>query len=114
MIIKNPHNVPYEDTSTYQGIKKQIVLGPKDGAEEIIMRYFTVEPGGATPYHHHGFQHLVKVEEGNGIVIDKDGAEHKLSSGDLVYVRDDEIHGFKNESDEPFVFICVVPERGEQ
>ncbi len=114
MIIKTPHNVPYEDTSAYKGIKKQIVLGPKDGSEEIIMRYFTVEPGGATPYHNHGFQHLVKVERGKGIAIDKDGVEHEISEGQLVYVKDDEIHGFKNVSNEDFCFMCIVPTRGEK
>ena len=114
MIIKNPKDIPFEDTSAYKGVKKQIFLGRNDGSEEIIMRYFTVEPGGATPYHSHGFQHLVKVESGNGIAIDKDRAEHKISAGDLVYVKDDEIHGFKNVSEKPFSFICIVPERGEK
>jgi len=113
MIIKNPQEVPYEDTSAYQGVKKQIYLGPKDGSDEIIMRYFTVEPGGATPYHKHDFQHLVKVESGKGIVIDKDGIAHKISTGDLIYVKDDEIHGFKNVSNEPFSILCIVPARGE-
>jgi len=114
MKIKNPGEVPFEDTSAYNGIKKQIFLGPKDGSEEIIMRYFTVEPGGATPYHNHAFQHLVKDERGTGIVIDKDGVEHEISEGDLIYVKDDEVHGFKNVSNKPFCFICVVPQRGEQ
>lgn len=113
MIIKKPKDVPYEDTSAYKGVKKQIFIGPRDGSEEIIMRHFTVEPGGATPYHHHGFQHLVKVETGNGLVIDKEGVEHPISEGDLVYVKDDEVHGFKNVSQKPFSFICIVPERGE-
>ncbi|MCD4680103.1 MAG: cupin domain-containing protein [Bacteroidales bacterium] len=114
MIIKNPQDIPYEDTSAYKGVKKQIYLGHKDGSNEIIMRYFTVEPGGATPYHKHGFQHLVKVESGNGIVIDKDGVEHKISAGELIYVQDYEVHGFKNVGDEPFSILCIVPARGEK
>lgn len=114
MIIKNIIEVPFEDTSAYKGVKKQILLGKRDGSDEIIMRLFTVEPGSATPYHDHGFPHLVKVESGNGFVIDKEGVEHEISAGNIVYVQDDEVHGFKNVSDKPFSFICIVPERGEK
>ena len=59
MIIKDKSQVPFEDTSNYNGISKQIVLGPKDGSSEIILRYFCIEPGGNTPYHNHPFPHLV-------------------------------------------------------
>ena len=113
MIIKSPKDVPFEDTSKLNGIKKQIYLGPNDGSSEIIMRYFSVAPGGNTPYHQHPYPHVVKVEKGNGVVIDKDGKEFPLVEGQLVYVPDNEIHGFKNTSNELFDFICIVPERGE-
>ena len=114
MIIKNPKDVPLEDTSKFNGIKKQIYLGPKDGSSEIIMRYFSVQPGGNTPYHNHPFPHVIKVEKGKGIAIDKDGKETEIYEGQLIYVNDNEIHGFKNTSDKPFDFICIVPERGEK
>jgi quercetin dioxygenase-like cupin family protein len=78
------------------------------------MRYFSVEPGGNTPYHNHGFPHVVKVEKGKGIVIDNNGNEHPLESNQVIYIHDDEVHGFKNTGNEPFDFICIVPPRGEQ
>lgn len=114
MVIKNMKDVPYEDMSAFNGIKKQILIGPKDGSDEIVMRYFRVEPGGNTPYHNHGFPHVVKVEKGKGIVVDKDGNEHHLEANHVIYVQDDEVHGFKNTGSEPFDFICIVPPRGEQ
>ena len=114
MVIKNIKNVPYEDMSAYNGIRKQVLVGRKDGSNEIVMRYFSVEPGGNTPYHDHGFPHVVKVEKGKGIVIDKDGNEHSLEQGHVIYIHDDEVHGFKNEGAESFDFICIVPPRGEK
>ena len=113
MIIKDKNKVPFEDTSNYNGVSKQIVLGPKDESSEIILRYFCVEPGGNTPYHNHPFPHLLKVEEGEGIAIDKDGNEHSLVKGQFIYVKDNEIHGFKNTGNKAFEFICIVPQRGE-
>ncbi|MCK4664472.1 MAG: cupin domain-containing protein [Bacteroidales bacterium] len=114
MIIKNKNEVPFEDTKGYNRVIKQIFIGPKDGSNEIIMRYFSVSPGGATPYHKHDFPHLVKIEKGEGIAIDADKKEYKVEKGQLIYIHDNEIHGFKNTSTEAFEFICIVPERGEK
>lgn len=114
MVIKYLRDVPYEDMSAYKGIRKQILIGPKDGSNEIVMRYFRVEPGANTPYHTHDFPHVVKVEKGRGALVDKDGNEHQLECSQVVYVPDDEIHSFKNTGDESFEFICIVPPRGEK
>ena len=113
MVIKQLEEVPFEDMSGYNKVTKQICIGPKDGSDEIVMRYFSVAPGGNTPYHDHGFPHLVKVEKGEGVVIDPEGGEHPLKAGQMVYVRDDEVHGFKNTGKGPFDFVCIVPRRGE-
>ena len=113
MVIKKLGDVPFEDMSGYDNVTKQICIGPKDGSDEVVVRYFSVAPGGSTPYHDHGFPHLVKIEKGAGVVLDSEGKEHPLTAGQFVYVQDDEVHGFKNTGDGPFDFICVVPERGE-
>ena len=116
MVIKNSKDVPYQDLSAMKGVKgvkKQILIGPEDGSNEIAIRLFSIEPGGNTPYHSHDFPHLVKVEKGEGIVIDFQGNEQQLSAGQLVYIRDNEVHGFKNKGDDSFDFLCIVPERGE-
>lgn len=113
MIIKKLRDVPSAQLEGYENVKKQIVIGPADGSDEIVMRYFSLGPGGASPHHTHGFPHLVKVEAGEGVAIDKDGNEHALRAGDFVYVKDDELHQFKNAGSDLFSFICIVPERGE-
>jgi len=37
--------------------------------------------------------------------------ETEISFGDVVYVPPNEIHQFKNAGDEPFGFICVIPDK---
>lgn len=113
MIIKRLGEVRYSDMPGSGEITKQIVIGPEDGSGEIVMRYFKVAPNGSSPYHQHGFPHLVKVEAGSGVVVDPGGGEHPISAGDYVYVPDNETHCFKNTGDGPLEFICVVPARGE-
>ncbi len=99
--------------SGYVGVTKQIVLGPRDGSEEIVLRYFTVDEGSATPYHTHDFPHLVKVEAGKGVAVDAEGVETPVESGDYVFVPPNEMHNFKNTGTQPLEFICIVPGRGE-
>jgi len=97
----------------YAGATKQIVLGPADGSNEIVLRYFSLAEGGATPRHTHDFPHLVKVETGRGVAVDPDGTETPVGAGDYVYVAPNEMHNFENTGSGPFQFICIVPARGE-
>jgi quercetin dioxygenase-like cupin family protein len=113
MIIKKLSDTPQVDVPGVVNVKKRIVLGPKDGSEEIVLRYFSVGPGGMTPHHAHDFPHLVKIEAGIGSATDAEGNESRLQAGDYVYVENNEIHHFSNRGTEPFEFICIVPRRGE-
>jgi len=113
MIIKKLSDVPFTHVEGYDNVKKQIVIGPDDGSQEIVMRYFSLEPGGMTPHHSHNFPHLVKIEAGTGIAIDTTGNEHQVKEGDYVYINDNETHQFRNTGSKPFTFICIVPQRGE-
>jgi quercetin dioxygenase-like cupin family protein len=111
--IKRRDEVPSAAVPGCAGVTKQIVLGPGDGSDEIVLRYFSVAEGGATPRHAHDFPHLVRVEAGRGAAVDDDGNEKPLGPGDYIYVASDETHNFKNTGTEAFEFICIVPERGD-
>jgi len=113
MKIKRRQDAPAVETPDYTAVTKQVVLGPDDGSKEIVLRYFSVAKGGATPYHSHDFPHLVKIEAGQGVAVDVDKRQTTVVAGDYVYVDSDEIHNFENTGDEPFEFICIVPVRGE-
>jgi quercetin dioxygenase-like cupin family protein len=113
MIIKELPDVPFAELHGYDGVKKQVVIGPEDGSDEIVLRYFRLAPGGSSPYHTHDWPHLVKIEAGSGVTVDVEGNETPVKAGDFVYVNDDEKHQFKNTGTETFEFICIVPRRGE-
>jgi quercetin dioxygenase-like cupin family protein len=113
MILKQLENVPFADTSGYEGVKKQVILGPEDGSDEIVMRHFRVAPGGSTPYHAHDWPHLVKIEEGRGVTVDADGNETPVRAGDFIYLTDNETHQFRSTGETSFEFMCIVPRRGE-
>lgn len=113
MIIKKLSDVPSVDLQGYDGVKKQIVIGPDDGSQEIVLRHFSLKPGGASPHHTHDFPHLVRIEAGKGALTDGAGNEHQMQAGHYVYIQSNEIHQFRNTGSEQFSFICIVPRRGE-
>jgi quercetin dioxygenase-like cupin family protein len=72
------------------------------------MRPFAVAAGGHTPRHSHPYEHEVFVLEGSGVVFEGD-QQHPLHAGDVVFVRPDEVHQFKNTGAGPLKFLCLVP-----
>ena len=113
MIIKNLDDVPAVGLREYENVSKRVMIGPEDGSNEIVLRYFSRGTDGKSPHHSHDFPHLVKVEAGRGTVTNESGQEHQLQKGDFVFVTANEVHHFANTGTEPFDFICIVPRRGE-
>ncbi len=101
-----PEAVPEEEG--VNKVKRRILIGPEDGSIDIIMRYFTVLPGGNTPYHEHDFEHVVRIEKGKGVVVNADHMEIPVSPGQSLFIPGGEKHQFINPNDEPFEFICTI------
>ncbi len=89
------------------------LLNEADGAPNFAMREFEVAPGGFTPRHHHPYEHEVFVLEGTGVVLEGD-REHALRAGDVVLVRPDEVHQFRNTGTAPMKFLCLVPHAAQR
>lgn len=83
-------------------------LSEKDGTPNFSMRIFRVQPGGHTPLHSHGWEHEIFVIQGEGILVDE-GAEHRLKAGDIAFVSPQEFHQFKNDGNQTWEFLCLVP-----
>ncbi len=91
--------------------EKRVVIGPKQGAPNFVMRVIDMPPG-ASYYHSHDWEHEVFVLSGRGTLSGEDG-ERQLKPEDTVYIAPSEKHGLSNQGPEVFRFICVVPTRGE-
>lgn len=77
-------------------------------AKGFQVRYFEVEPGGATALEQHQHEHCVVVMRGRGQAV-LGTQVHEIGFGDVVYVGPDDPHQFRNEgATEPFGFLCIV------
>ena len=78
------------------------------GAENFAMRLFEMEPGGYSPLHTHPWEHEVFVLDGEGFLFDGEKAT-PFKANDVVFVPANEKHQFKNDSDKPLRFLCLIP-----
>ena len=77
----------------------------------FAMRQFEVEPGGHTPKHSHDYEHEVFVLEGAGVAVEGD-REQALAAGDVVFVKPNEVHQFRNTGSAPLKFLVLDPQFG--
>ena len=89
-------------------VKIRWLINEKQNAPNFSMRRFEIAPGGNTPYHTHDWEHEVYVLSGNALIKTKDGVL-ALKQGDVILVESNEEHNFINNSEEDFVFLCMIP-----
>ncbi|HCI29547.1 MAG TPA: cupin domain-containing protein [Fervidobacterium sp.] len=92
-------------------ILKRVLIGPRDGAPNFVMRLFTLKPNASTEYHTHPWEHEVFVVEGELEVIQKD-KKTRVGKGTYIFVEPNEEHQFHNVGSKEASFICVIPKEG--
>lgn len=117
----------------YKDIKEKSVEGahgayirwlitPRAGAKNFAMRYFRIEPNGASPLHSHPYEHEVFVLKGKGeLLLGKEAALSKesavrkenISEGYFALIEANEIHQFKNKGEKDLEFLCIIPVKEE-
>jgi quercetin dioxygenase-like cupin family protein len=110
MIIRKPDQVQPKPM-TMPGadrVQMRLMVGREDGAPTFAMRVFDIEPGGQTPHHQHNYEHEVMVLEGRGVAVSGD-EPNDVAAGDVIFVPANELHQFRNTSDQTFRFMCIVP-----
>jgi quercetin dioxygenase-like cupin family protein len=85
------------------------LIAEKHGAPNFAMRVIEIKRRGEKiPLHRHDYEHETFVISGSGRVFTPDRSE-PMQFGDFAYTAPGEEHGFENTGDEPFRFICVIP-----
>ena len=95
------------------GASRQLPLGREDGVPVYSYRVFTIDPGGHTPYHQHPYEHMNYIIEGEGALVNENGDETPLKTGDFALVNPNEKHQYRNKGNNPFKMICGVPKEFE-
>jgi len=89
------------------GASRQVLISPEEGPN-FAMRKFIMEPGGGMPRHMNQVEHEQYVLRGRARVGIGDEVL-EVTRDDVVYIPAGVPHWYQTEGDEPFEFLCLVP-----
>ena len=111
MSVKHIQDIPTEPVPNATGVTKAVLISAQE-APNFAMRKFSMQPGGSMPLHTNKVEHEQYVLRGKAQV--RLGEEiFEVSVGDIVFIPADLPHTYINISDEPFEFLCLVPNKDD-
>jgi len=109
MFIKSLDQVPKEEIAAGKKTYRQVLIGP-DEAPNFAMRKFILEPGGEMPNHTNTVEHEQLVLNGRAQIGVEDEV-FEVKKDDIVFIPENIPHWYKNVGEEPFEFLCMVPNK---
>ncbi len=91
-----------------EGVWIQWLIHKGVGAKRYAMRRFVVKRQGKIKRHSHPWEHEIYVLSGSGIVGVGD-KEYRLSEDMVAYIPPNVPHWYVNDSDEDWIFLCIIP-----
>ena len=102
-----------EEEVTKAGSTKTTIrwlITKEDGSENYATRRIEIQPDGEVGLHQHPEEHHIYVLEGEAKFINKDGkTEFTAVKGEVIFIPPNESHKIKNETEETFIFLCIIP-----
>ena len=109
MFVKHSSDVEVIDVPQGTGVSRQVFISAEE-APNFAMRRFMIQPGGSMPKHTNLVEHEQFVLRGQADVGMNDTVL-KVQKGDVVFIPADVPHWYRNTGDEPFEFLCLVPNK---
>ncbi len=91
----------------FEGVTRQVFIGPEEGSNNFHLRYFRLEPGTHSNLERHPHEHGVLILHGRAIVqLEKTFTE--IGPQDAVFISGNDLHQFVVKGEEPLGFLCVI------
>lgn len=107
-LVRRADDVAYETVDAAEGMRKGVLIGESQGAPNLAIRRFTLNPGGTVPKHTNEIEHEQYVLAGT-YIAGIEGAEHEVTAGDSLHIPAGAVHWYENDGDEQAAFLCAVP-----
>jgi glyoxylate utilization-related uncharacterized protein len=109
MKISNLRDIPGQLVEGKPWVTMRRVISEDDGAPNFVMRVFEQRPGEVEQHmESHWQEHEVFVLSGRGVVRTPKGVV-PVTAGDIIYIAPWEEHQVANVGEQPFRFVCLVP-----
>jgi quercetin dioxygenase-like cupin family protein len=106
--VRHSNQLPADPVKAGSATSRQVLTRPGEGSG-FHMRRFIMEPGGGMPRHRNSVEHQQFVLRG-AATIGLGDRVLSVQAGDVVHIPGGTPHWYRAEGDEPFEFLCVVPD----
>ena len=112
MLVKHSIEVEAKNVAAGKDTKIQVLISSQEGSN-FALRKFSMLPGGGMPRHTNTVEHEQYVLRGHArIGLGEEIVEVKV--GDVVYIPEGMVHFYENIGEEPFEFLCIIPNREDK
>ncbi len=112
MSVKNSKDVQARPVSAGVDTTIQVLISAQEGPN-FAMRRFVMQPGGGMPRHTNTVEHEQYVLNGRAR-IGIDDETYEVKAGDVVFIPEGAVHFYQNIGEEPFEFLCVIPNKEDK
>jgi quercetin dioxygenase-like cupin family protein len=109
VFVKKTEGIAKDKVPAGKGAWRQVLISAEE-APHFAMRRFIVEPGGGIPGHTNTVEHEQFVLRGRARIGIGD-AVHEVCANDVVYIPAGAAHWYEVIGEEPFEFLCMVPNK---
>lgn len=112
MSVKHANEVKANDVVAGKDTTIQVLISSQEGPN-FALRRFIMQKGGGMPRHTNTVEHEQYVLRGRA-KIGIDAETYEVKSGDVVFIPEGAVHFYQNLGDEPFEFLCIIPNKEDK
>jgi quercetin dioxygenase-like cupin family protein len=90
----------------------QVLISSQEGPN-FAMRRFVMKAGGGMPRHTNIVEHEQYVLRGQAVITIGDET-YQVKAGEIVFIPGGAIHSYQNTGEEPFEFLCIIPNKEDK
>jgi len=112
MTVKHSHEVEAKNVAAGKDTTIKVLISSQEGPN-FALRKFSMQKGGGMPRHTNTLEHEQYVLGGEAIITIGDET-HYVKTGDVVFIPEGAVHSYENTGEEPFEFLCVIPNKEDK
>jgi quercetin dioxygenase-like cupin family protein len=112
MPIKHSNDVEAKDVSAGKDTTIQVLISSQEGPN-FALRKFSMQKGGGMPRHTNTLEHEQFVLHGEATITIGEET-YQVKTGDVVFIPEGIIHSYQNTGEEPFEFLCIIPNKEDK
>ena len=112
MTVKHTTDVEAKNVAAGKDTTIQVLISSQEGPN-FALRKFSMQKGGGMPRHTNTVEHEQYVLRGAATITIGEES-YQVKTGDVVFIPEGAVHSYENTGDEPFEFLCVIPNKEDK